>query len=94
MFEINKDLCVGCGICLDNCPRGAVSINQRLAVIDQSLCSQCGTCAAVCPRGAVILRSVPAVSLPELKTDVYRMKQQADELLARLERLAGSRDSS
>jgi heterodisulfide reductase subunit A-like polyferredoxin len=90
MFKINNELCVGCGLCRDNCPQDAISLRRRLAVIDQALCNRCGTCAGICPRGAVV-PSYRAVSVPELKDDISCMRRQADDLLARIEKLANSR---
>jgi NADH:ubiquinone oxidoreductase subunit F (NADH-binding)/ferredoxin len=48
-FEINED-CVGCGVCLKECPTQAISgEKKKLHVIDQEECIRCGTCQAVCP---------------------------------------------
>ena len=46
--EIIEDRCVGCGICEDACPFGAISIQDRKAVIDYEKCTLCGACASVC----------------------------------------------
>jgi len=48
-FEINED-CVGCGVCLKECPTQAISGEKKgLHRIDQEECIRCGTCQAVCP---------------------------------------------
>jgi NADH-quinone oxidoreductase subunit F len=48
-YEINET-CVGCRICLDECPTQAISGERKqLHRIDQEACSRCGTCMAVCP---------------------------------------------
>jgi NADH:ubiquinone oxidoreductase subunit F (NADH-binding)/Pyruvate/2-oxoacid:ferredoxin oxidoreductase delta subunit len=48
-FEINED-CVGCGICLKECPSQAITgEKKKLHVIDQEECNRCGTCMVVCP---------------------------------------------
>jgi NADH:ubiquinone oxidoreductase subunit F (NADH-binding)/(2Fe-2S) ferredoxin/Pyruvate/2-oxoacid:ferredoxin oxidoreductase delta subunit len=48
-FEINEN-CVGCGICLKECPTQAISgERKKLHRIDQEECIRCGTCQAVCP---------------------------------------------
>ncbi len=49
-FSINPEKCRGCGLCLENCPAGAISGGTKAAhVIDQSACIKCGACAAACP---------------------------------------------
>ncbi|HPT70046.1 MAG TPA: 4Fe-4S binding protein [Syntrophomonas sp.] len=47
------DNCIGCGICVDNCPVQAISIIEDKASIDQYLCLECGICVDVCPVGAI-----------------------------------------
>jgi NADH:ubiquinone oxidoreductase subunit F (NADH-binding)/ferredoxin len=44
------DSCVGCGLCLKNCPVDAISGERKeLHTIDQDICIQCGVCYEVCP---------------------------------------------
>ena len=50
----NNARCVGCGLCADVCPCGAVRIESdeygfAHPVIDDSLCVECGSCAGACP---------------------------------------------
>jgi NADH-quinone oxidoreductase subunit F len=48
-YEITEK-CVGCGVCLKQCPVNAISGERKaLHVIDQNKCSRCGTCQSVCP---------------------------------------------
>lgn len=42
--------CIGCGICVKNCPAGAVRVEDFHAVIDQEKCTGCGVCAEKCPK--------------------------------------------
>ena len=50
---INKDMCIGCQICIDKCSVGAISMDKSVAVINQSNCIRCGVCHDVCPNDAV-----------------------------------------
>ncbi|MFA6807874.1 MAG: 4Fe-4S binding protein [Eubacteriales bacterium] len=50
---INKEMCIGCQICIDNCTADAISMNEDTAIIDQSKCIRCGVCHNVCPNNAV-----------------------------------------
>jgi electron transfer flavoprotein alpha subunit len=51
---IIADHCIGCQICVGECPVGAIQISSEgVAVINPELCVGCGKCADVCPVGAV-----------------------------------------
>ena len=52
-FQIT-DRCVGCGICLRNCPANCISGERRARhVIDQDRCVKCGACFNACKFHAV-----------------------------------------
>ncbi len=50
---VNREMCTGCGICVDECPSGAISTDGGTASIDDSTCIRCGVCHEVCPDDAV-----------------------------------------
>lgn len=50
-----KDLCVDCSLCLNNCPQSAISKKISNYSADDSKCIGCGICAAVCPRQAWLM---------------------------------------
>ena len=51
---VNKDLCTGCGQCVDSCPVEAISMNDNdIAVVDSDTCVDCGDCVDVCPVDAI-----------------------------------------
>jgi ferredoxin len=53
---ISRDLCVGCGLCVDTCPVEAISLdNENIAVVDAELCVDCGKCVEECPSEAISL---------------------------------------
>ena len=70
MIEIKKELCIGCGACVKDCPGKALAIEDGKAVYKKE-CIHCGHCVAICPVNAV---SIPeydmAVSYTHL--DVYK----------------------
>jgi len=64
-----KEKCIGCGICVDICPYGAISMidelhkltiekkdkADKLAVIEEVECTLCGECVEPCPTDAILI---------------------------------------
>ena len=55
MLHIDRTRCTGCALCVDACPTGAISVQERagVATIDPVLCTECLACVDVCPNGAI-----------------------------------------
>jgi len=51
---IDPDICVGCQVCIDLCPYGAIGFNLRLGVseVNPAMCKGCGSCSGFCPSNA------------------------------------------
>lgn len=47
MLQIDEKLCIGCGICEDSCPFGAIEVVDGIAVVGDA-CNLCGACVEVC----------------------------------------------
>jgi UDP-glucose 4-epimerase len=52
-IEVDPNICVGCGACVDVCIFVGRDLINDKAVIDQERCLGCGRCERVCPNGAI-----------------------------------------
>lgn len=50
--NVIKEKCKGCSICVKNCPFGAITMEDKLAVIGPA-CTSCGVCVDKCPFKAI-----------------------------------------
>ncbi len=54
MLKVNEELCIGCGICEDSCPFGAIKVQEGMAVVGDT-CTLCGACIESCAVEALSL---------------------------------------
>ena len=54
--HINKDVCVGCGICAKSCPKKTIRIEKHKAHINKKECIMCFCCQELCPHKAVYVK--------------------------------------
>ena len=52
---IDRELCTGCGACIEICPPRALVMEQEMARLEEEFCEECGFCAAECPTGAITI---------------------------------------
>ncbi|MBN1625944.1 MAG: 4Fe-4S binding protein [Deltaproteobacteria bacterium] len=50
---IDMESCTGCQICVNECPVGAISMEEDIAFIKDDECIRCGVCHDVCPSDSV-----------------------------------------
>jgi len=48
----NREMCIGCGKCIQTCPKDAIKILKKHSKTKRELCDNCGKCADVCPNEA------------------------------------------
>ena len=56
-YPVANKNCVGCGVCMQNCPAAAISMESGKARMNLSKCIRCYCCHELCPHKAVDLRS-------------------------------------
>ncbi|MCK5708450.1 MAG: FAD-binding protein [Candidatus Aureabacteria bacterium] len=59
-IEVIKDICIGCTICVKNCPFDAIKMEEKKAIIDLEKCTLCGACVPVCPPKAIVIQEKKA----------------------------------
>tara|TARA_B100000965_G_C19094925_1_gene542268 strand:- start:169 stop:480 length:312 start_codon:yes stop_codon:yes gene_type:complete len=57
-LNLNKENCVGCGMCTNVCPHGVFEVEDNKAYIaEKDYCIECGACAQNCPVEAIEVKS-------------------------------------
>ncbi|MFW9866779.1 MAG: 4Fe-4S binding protein [Candidatus Thorarchaeota archaeon] len=60
LAQINTELCVGCGICVEKCHQLIIELNEDgVAERDKERCIGCGVCAYFCPENAISMIKTP-----------------------------------
>jgi ferredoxin len=54
VIDIDEEKCDGCGLCIPNCPEGALQIlDGKARLVSDLFCDGLGACLGHCPRGAI-----------------------------------------
>lgn len=67
IIKIDKEKCIGCGLCVKDCVAGNIALKNHKADIFTNDCIQCGHCAAVCPKEAVSISGYDIKPVPKEK---------------------------
>jgi len=56
IIKIDEEKCNGCGLCIPNCPEGALQITDGKAkLVSDVYCDGLGACIGTCPQGAITI---------------------------------------
>ena len=54
IIEIDEEKCNGCGLCIPDCPEGALQIiDGKARLVSDLFCDGLGACIGTCPEGAI-----------------------------------------
>ena len=56
---VDWETCIGCGLCIEVCPLGAVSMASEKKASISEICVDCEACTKVCPKGAIAPAAEP-----------------------------------
>lgn len=71
---INRDKCVGCGICVSACPFGAMAFdNLRGRSYKCDLCEGAPECANVCKTGALVYSEPDMLPYPQMMSSAAKL---------------------
>ncbi|OGW83762.1 MAG: hypothetical protein A2987_00755 [Omnitrophica bacterium RIFCSPLOWO2_01_FULL_45_10] len=59
--RVDRHICNGCGICIENCPLSVIELEGKKARIDYTRCVDCFCCLETCPIGAMKTKSGPLI---------------------------------
>jgi NAD-dependent dihydropyrimidine dehydrogenase PreA subunit len=76
IIAIDPEKCTGCGLCIPNCPEGAIQIiDNKARLISDLFCDGLGACLGHCPEGAIIVEQREAADYSEREVMKNIVKQ-------------------
>ncbi len=88
IIDIDETKCNGCGLCIPNCPEGALQvIDGKARLISDLFCDGLGACIGYCPEGAITVVEREAEPYDERKVMATIVRQGANTIRAHLEHL-------
>ncbi len=68
IITIDENKCTGCGLCVPDCPEGALQIiDGKARLVSDLFCDGLGACLQTCPEGALIVEEREAEAYSERK---------------------------
>lgn len=88
IIHIDSEKCNGCGMCVPDCPEGAIQmINGRARLISDLYCDGLGACIGTCPVNAITIEEREAAPYNEALVMENIIKQGPDTITAHLKHL-------
>ena len=88
IIKIDENKCNGCGLCMPNCPEGAMQmIDGKARLVSDLFCDGLGACIGNCPEGAIRIEEREAEPYDEKKVMANIVKQGEKVIKAHLKHL-------
>lgn len=90
IIEIDEEKCTGCGLCIPDCPEGALQIiDGKARLVSDLFCDGLGACIGTCPEGAISVIEREAEPYSEEAVMEKIVPQGMGVIKAHLEHLLG-----
>lgn len=88
IIKIDEEKCDGCGLCLPNCPEGALQvIDGKVRLVSDLYCDGLGACLGHCPLDAITIEEREAEGYDERKVMANIVRQGPNVIKAHLKHL-------
>ncbi len=88
IIKIDEEKCNGCGLCIPNCPEGALQlIDGKVRLVSDLFCDGLGACIGHCPEGAITIEEREAEPYNERKVMENIVKHGENTIKAHLKHL-------
>ena len=88
IITIDEEKCNGCGLCVPDCPEGALQvIDGKVRLVSDLFCDGLGACLKTCPEGALFVEEREAEPYSERKVMENVAKHGANVIKAHLHHL-------
>jgi len=85
IIKIDEEKCTGCGVCIPDCPEGALQlIDGKARLVSDLFCDGLGACIKTCPTGAMTTEERDAEAYDEYKVMDNVVKGGANVIKAHL----------
>ncbi|MBA7596515.1 Caffeyl-CoA reductase-Etf complex subunit CarE [subsurface metagenome] len=86
-ISIDRDLCNGCGLCVEICPFNGVKLDEENIAVLLDACNECGACIDECPVEAISVTVIKEGIIDVSKySGVWTFAEQRDGKLTRVAR--------
>ncbi len=88
IIKIDEEKCTGCGLCIPDCPEGAIQIiDDKARLVSDLMCDGLGACLGHCPEGAIEIEERDAEEYDEKKVMANIVKAGENTIKAHLNHL-------